>query len=263
MGRHSRNNTASASFTKAEYGMLRDRWGSKRVKLGAESFKQFDQCSLCLNGVESPVVCNGGHLFCKECMYTSLLDQKKEFAAIKMQLVKLESEYEAQRDKARAEAMRRVQNNFESMQSGVQSQSRASRDSPPRRQSKSILFYAETSALDLFIFSDRDRSRSPARKNDTSLKDLPERIRIQTERAIQEAIDQLDKEHVQAKKDKIPAYWLPSLTPSADTKVEDVVRKTEEALEKGFETRCYVGDHLGHPVRCGRVNHGHDYKDWC
>jgi hypothetical protein len=62
-------------------------------------------------------------------------------------------------------------------------------------------------------------------------------------------MDQLDKEQAQVKKDKIPAYWLPSLTPAAETKVEDLVRRTEEMLEKGLETKCFVGDKFGHAVR--------------
>lgn len=63
-------------------------------------------------------------------------------------------------------------------------------------------------------------------------------------------MDQLRAEQALAKRDKIPAYWLPSLTPAAETKVEDVVRKTEEVLEKGLSTKCYVGDKFGHTVRC-------------
>lgn len=79
--------------------------------------------------------------------------------------------------------------------------------------------------------------------------DLPARINAQTERAIQEAMDRLKSEQLQAKRDKIPAYWLPSLTPAADTKVEDIVRRTEETLEKGLETKCFAGDLFGHSVR--------------
>jgi hypothetical protein len=118
MVRHSKNNTASASFTKAEYGMLSDRYGSKRMKLGSESFKQFDHCSLCLNQVESPVTCNQGHLFCKVCIYTSLLDQKKEIAHVKATLLSLEKDHQLQRERARADAMERVQKDFERVQSG-------------------------------------------------------------------------------------------------------------------------------------------------
>jgi hypothetical protein len=81
------------------------------------------------------------------------------------------------------------------------------------------------------------------------LTDLPERIKAHTERAIQQAIEDLEREQMQVKKDKIPAYWLPSLTPAAGTKVEDVLRRTEEALEKGLSTRCFVGDQFGHAVR--------------
>lgn len=129
MVRHSRNNTASASFTKAEYQMLGDRWGSKKVKLGSESFRQYDQCSLCLNRAESPVVCHQGHLFCKECIYTALLDQKKEIAAVKMTLLNLEKEHQAQRDQARADAYERVQRDFERVQSGIKSDRRDAKDS--------------------------------------------------------------------------------------------------------------------------------------
>lgn len=127
MVRHSRNNTASASFTKAEYSMLGERWGSKKIKLGAESFKQFDQCSLCLNSANNPVLCLQGHLFCKECIYSALLDQKKEIIAIKVTLATLEKDHQAQRDRARAEAIKRVQRDFERVQSGVQKDKRENR----------------------------------------------------------------------------------------------------------------------------------------
>lgn len=127
MVRHSRNNTASASFTKAEYSMLGERWGSKKIKLAAESFKQFDQCSLCLNSAENPVLCHQGHLFCKECIYSALLDQKKEIAAVKVSLANLEKDHQAQRERARAEAMERVQRDFERVQSGAQSDRRDGR----------------------------------------------------------------------------------------------------------------------------------------
>lgn len=94
---------------------------------------------------------------------------------------------------------------------------------------------------------DRDRSRSPDSRNGT-LKDLPARIAAQTERAIADAMDKVDQQHAQSKRDKIPAYWLPSLTPSADTKTEDIVRQTEAALAKGMTSNCYVADKFGHPV---------------
>lgn len=207
--------------------MMNDRWGSKKIKLGAESFRRCDQCSLCLNQVESPVTCNQGHLYCKECIFTSLLDQKKELALVKANLLNLEKEHQAQLDRARTEAMERVERDFERIQSGAGREARELRDRVTRR----------------------DRSRSPARSSSNSLTDLPARINAQKEHAIEEAMNKLKAEQLQSKKDKIPAYWLPSLTPAADTKVEDVVRRTEELLERGLETKCYVGDKFGHAVR--------------
>lgn len=117
--RHSKNNTASSAFTKAEYGKLRDVWGSKQIRLGAESMRHFDQCNLCLNGAEGPVTCPRGHLFCKECILSSLLDQKRDIAAVQATLTRLEQEHRLQREHARTAAISRVQQNFERMQSGV------------------------------------------------------------------------------------------------------------------------------------------------
>lgn len=99
--------------------MLEKRWGSKKVKLGAESFREYDQCSLCLNRAESPVVCQEGHLCCKVCILSALLDQKREIALVRATLHDLDREHEAQLDRARAEAMEQVKRDFERVQSGV------------------------------------------------------------------------------------------------------------------------------------------------
>lgn len=93
----------------------------------------------------------------------------------------------------------------------------------------------------------RNRSRSPSRS--TTLANVPARIAAQTERAIAETMERLSEEQAQAKRDRIPAYWLPSLTPSAETSKQEIVRRTEEALGKGMETKCFVSDVHGHPLR--------------
>jgi hypothetical protein len=70
MTKHSKNNTASSIFSYAEYKKLD--YGTKRQRLGNESMRQFDACSLCLQRAREPLSCGSGHLFCKECVYTDL-----------------------------------------------------------------------------------------------------------------------------------------------------------------------------------------------
>lgn len=70
MTKHSKNNTASSIFSYAEYKKLD--YGTKRQRLGNESMKSFNACSLCLERARNPVACSEGHLFCTECVLTDL-----------------------------------------------------------------------------------------------------------------------------------------------------------------------------------------------
>ncbi|PWN38033.1 uncharacterized protein FA14DRAFT_159795 [Meira miltonrushii] len=166
-------------------------------------------------------------------MITSLLDQKREMFNVQASLDRLEKEFEQERIKAREKALAHVQNNFEQVDSGIgrlrDRSDRRSR-SPERRDDT----------------SKRDRSRSGI--GSSSLSDLPARIAAQAERRLEETMERLAEERTQAKRAKIPAYWLPSLTPSAETSKEEIVKRTEEALRKGLETKCYIGDKFGHVV---------------
>ena len=70
MTKHSKNNTASSVFSYAEYKKLD--YGTKRQRLGNESMRPFNACSLCLERARTPLACNEGHLFCTECVFTDL-----------------------------------------------------------------------------------------------------------------------------------------------------------------------------------------------
>ena len=76
MPRHAKNNTASAYFTAQEKQKLE--YGTVTKRLGSESFRTFDCCSLCLKVLQSPKACHKGHLFCKECIFENLLAQRKK-----------------------------------------------------------------------------------------------------------------------------------------------------------------------------------------
>ncbi|CAA7401798.1 unnamed protein product [Spirodela intermedia] len=74
--RHSKNNNDLAFFTYDEKRKLG--YGTQRERLGKDSIKPFDVCSLCLKPFVSPLCCPKGHLFCKECILECLLSQKKD-----------------------------------------------------------------------------------------------------------------------------------------------------------------------------------------
>lgn len=65
--------------------MLRDQWGSRRKRLGAENLRAFDACCLCLQRAQRPVCDSHGHLFCKECVLSDLIAQKKQISRVEKQ----------------------------------------------------------------------------------------------------------------------------------------------------------------------------------
>lgn len=117
MARHSKNNTSNSVFSYAEYKKLD--YGTKKQRLGVDSMKDRLSCALCLQRARDPVACSEGHLYCKECIYTDLLEQKKE---IKRQQVKLEAmakEEEEEKERRKVAARERVLKDFEERQLGL------------------------------------------------------------------------------------------------------------------------------------------------
>lgn len=135
MTKHSKNNTASSIFSYAEYKKLD--YGTKRQRLGNESMRQFDACSLCLQRAREPLACSAGHLFCKECVYTDLcmcifvflysvvdillkqVAQKKDIKRQKERFDALLQEEEEEKERVKAAARQRVLHNFERGQLGL------------------------------------------------------------------------------------------------------------------------------------------------
>jgi nitric oxide synthase-interacting protein len=134
MTKHSKNNTASSIFSYAEYKKLD--YGTKRQRLGNESMRQFDACSLCLQRAREPLSCTSGHLFCKECVYTDLcpyhstscsaliltpfqVAQKKDIRRQKERFEALHQEEEEEKERVKEAARQRVLQNFERGQSGL------------------------------------------------------------------------------------------------------------------------------------------------
>lgn len=116
MTRHSKNSTAGAYFTSAEKSKLD--YGSQKQRLGRDSFRTPDTCYICFKVAVDPVLCLEGHLFCRECILTSIVNQKqkilrqqKEYEEI---LAKRKTDEVSRQDK---EQQRRVAE-FEAVQHG-------------------------------------------------------------------------------------------------------------------------------------------------
>ena len=119
MTKHSKNNTASSIFSYAEYKKLDAYYGTKKQRLGNESMRPFDACSLCLQRAREPLACSKGHLFCKECVYNDLLAQKKDMKRVKDKMEAMRREEEEAKKEAREKARERVLRDFELGQLGI------------------------------------------------------------------------------------------------------------------------------------------------
>ena len=126
--RHSKNNSASAVFTYRE--RQRTEWGTQSQRLGSDSIKRFDCCSLCLHPARDAVVCHKGHLYCKGCVYDSLMQQKQRSRAEQeerrqQELRKAEADSSADGSRLTEEAVR-----FAQAEASIHSAASASSPSP-------------------------------------------------------------------------------------------------------------------------------------
>jgi nitric oxide synthase-interacting protein len=76
MPRHSKNNTSNPVFTYHEKHQLKQ-YGTQKRRLGADSLKPFDACSISLEPVINAVADCQGHIYSKQAIYEYLLEQKK------------------------------------------------------------------------------------------------------------------------------------------------------------------------------------------
>ncbi|GKV58054.1 nitric oxide synthase-interacting protein [Collybia sordida] len=215
MTKHSKNNTASSIFSYAEYKKLD--YGTKRQRLGNESMRKFDACALCLNGAREPVACNEGHLFCKECVYTDLLSQKKDIQRQKAKLEALKQEAEEEKIRAKEAARERVLEEFEKGQLGLGG-------TPGTTGTKSG--------------GDADEPRGTKRKFafDSST------VETLAQEAEEVALRQIEREQAEALRHKLPDFWLPSLTPTYSS-----TGPPQSLMDVKVQTTCHGGD-PPHPI---------------
>ncbi|KAF9457897.1 hypothetical protein BDZ94DRAFT_1272036 [Collybia nuda] len=210
MTKHSKNNTASSIFSYAEYKKLD--YGTKRQRLGNESMRRFDACALCLNSAREPVACNEGHLFCKECVYTDLLSQKKDIQRQKAKLEAMKQEVEDEKIRAKEAARERVLLEFEKGQLGLAS-------TPGSTGTKSG--------------GEADEPRGTKRKFafDAST------VETLAQEAEEAALREIEREQAEALRHKLPDFWLPSLTPTYSS-----TGPPQSLLDVKVQTTCRGGN---------------------
>ena len=84
MAKHSKNNCGNSVFTYVERKMLKYKnlWGDIVDRMGQDSQKMFEQCSICLSFAVNPVCCPKGSIFCKQCLLENFLHQKSEIKSL-------------------------------------------------------------------------------------------------------------------------------------------------------------------------------------
>ncbi|KAJ7274575.1 hypothetical protein B0H12DRAFT_1006775 [Mycena haematopus] len=193
MTKHSKNNTASSIFSYAEYRKASAEYGTKRQRLGNESMRRFDACSLCLQTAREPVCCKDGHLFCKECAVNDLLSQKQDLKRQKEKAEQIKKEIEAEIERAKAAARERVLQDFERGHLGLAASSASFLHAVPQ---------AEPS------------SAGTKRPFSTAFEFSPSHVSDLVAQAEEAAARAIAKEQAEAAKGVLPDFWLPSLTPT-------------------------------------------------
>jgi nitric oxide synthase-interacting protein len=80
MSKHSKNCTSTTVFTYAERQKLKGVYGTIETRIGQDSMKKFEMCTICNNNLIEPTSCDEGHMFCRSCIIEYLVKQKKSLA---------------------------------------------------------------------------------------------------------------------------------------------------------------------------------------
>lgn len=111
MTRHARNCTAGAVYTYHEKkkDAASSGFGSSSRRIGKDSVKDFDCCSLTLQPCRNPVITKDGYLFDKEAILTYIITKKKEYTRkMKEYERQVKEDEEEQADKVNAETKKQL-----------------------------------------------------------------------------------------------------------------------------------------------------------
>ncbi|KAI8981999.1 hypothetical protein BDF20DRAFT_973031 [Mycotypha africana] len=221
MPRHSKNNTASSVFTYHEAQSLE--YGTKRQRLGRDSYRNYNACYLCLQTARDPVCCGEGHLACRECMYESIVQQKEAIKLEQKIIERKKQELEAKKQLEEYEAKQALLDSFDKTQNSVLSKRPTIRD--PLKDTDTA------STTKPVIDNSNDRKR---KFEATSEKDAEGKSATFVDEELEKTAAQLRKEKEKNSKQKLGSFWVPSETPSAKegeikpTKTQVICTATEK-----------------------------------
>lgn len=148
-----------------------------------------------------PVACPQGHIYCRECVIGNLLTQKAGIEAQKREMERWEDTERREREEARAKARQRVVKDFEK-------------------------------GMGLGGVGGRAVMEDHTRKGESSGLAGREQVEKVVREAEDKALRVIEGEQAEARKAKLAAFWLPSLTPEA---------KLGPLKEVKLQTLCHMG----------------------
>ncbi|CDH50037.1 zinc finger nitric oxide synthase-interactingprotein [Lichtheimia corymbifera JMRC:FSU:9682] len=221
MPRHSKNNTASSVFTYHETKSLD--YGTKKQRIGRDSFREYNACFLCLQTARDPVACPEGHLACRECMYESILQQKQNIKREQRLMEQKVRDLDNLKARETEEAKQALLDDFEKTQTSMLG----------RRAPRAATATASTTENSINSSpSSAQKNGSESGSGNTTPSAGTKRKFELTEDVVKEAADkELDKaskrlaeEKARASAPKLSSFWLPSLTPEAEKQLKDEIK---------------------------------------
>ncbi|KAJ2005461.1 hypothetical protein H4R26_001943 [Coemansia thaxteri] len=206
MVRHSKNNTASGVFTYAERQMVD--YGTKSKRLGSDTKRPFDSCYLCLNTARTPMICTSGHISCKECVMTSILEQKRAIERAKHEFADYQKQEAAelaakQKDRDENEVKRFIEREVGLSRVGSSSRRRQTED---ETAGESALAAKKPKLIQYEAGSSKSKSRAVFALGKGKEAD---------------SVDAVTESEEKGKSKLLPSFWIPSLAPEAKLTVAD------------------------------------------
>lgn len=197
MTRHGKNATASAvySYSERRKDAKESGYGTLHQRLGADSIKEFDCCSITLQPCRDPVISPYGYIFDREAVLEYYLEQKKENARKLKEWEKQckKEEEEAEREKQLGEELRLKK--FKEIE-GTPAHPGVKQDvglDSPTTSAGATPSGAKTNKRK---FPDDEGSRSKRPKEDEISNVAGEKLK------------------------EYPSFWIPQLNPTAEVKIE-------------------------------------------
>ncbi|KAK5972272.1 Nitric oxide synthase-interacting protein [Trichostrongylus colubriformis] len=190
MTRHGKNCTASAVYSYHE--RKRDAkvsgYGTLHARLGADSIKEFDCCSLTLQPCKNPVVTPDGYLFDRQAILEYILAQKKDIA-------KRTKEWEKQI----------AQNEEESKKAQKSDQDAAARK------------FAEVEGTPAHRYRAATDEEREGNSTNNPLKRPGSAITVQPPQKVKALGIEGDISNMKGERSKqLPSFWIPELNPTAN-----------------------------------------------